>query len=131
MNQAFIIGRMTKNPEERTTKNGKTVANFSVAVNRRMDRERTDFFNIVAFGKTAELCVKYLVKGQRVSVRGEMQIDSYTDKNGVKRDTFGIVADEIEFLDKPNGASAPVIAPTEPAVDENGWQNIDDDELPF
>lgn len=111
MNKATLIGRMTNAPELRQTQNGVAVATFSVAVNRRSNREISDFFNIVAWRGLAETCAKYLVKGQRVAIVGEIQTRTYDDKNGVKRYITEIVAEDIEFLDKPSagtGDNSPV-----------------------
>jgi single-strand DNA-binding protein len=105
MNKVYLIGRLTNAPEQRQTQNGVSVCTFSIAVNRRMNREVTDYFNIVAWRGLAETCTKYLVKGQRVAVCGELQTRSYEDKNGVKRYVTEVVCDDVEFLDKPSVGS--------------------------
>lgn len=140
MNRAVLIGRLTSPPETRQTPNGVSVTTFSLAVNRRMNREVTDYFNIVAWRGLADICAKHLVKGQRISVTGEIQTRSYDDKNGVKRYVTEIVADEIEFLDKPSGASATTsssattkTAESEPdsLADMEGVEMLEEEELPF
>ena len=140
MNRAVLIGRLTSPPETRQTPNGVSVTTFSLAVNRRMNREVTDYFNIVAWRGLADICAKHLVKGQRIAVTGEIQTRSYDDKNGVKRYVTEIVADEIEFLDKPSGASAATSssATTKTAdagsgelAELEGVEVLEDEELPF
>lgn len=102
MNKSFFIGNLTKDPELRTTQSGKAVASFTIAVNRRFKDKGgdpvTDFFPVVTWDKLAESCARYLAKGKKVAVSGELQTRSYEDKNGVKRYVTEIVADEVEFL---------------------------------
>ena len=143
MNQCFIIGNLTKAPEARTTPNGVSVTTFSVAVARRFDREKTDFFNVVTWRGLADNCARYLVKGQKVAVTGELQTRSYDGKDGIKRYVTELVADNVEFLSKPANAgqntdSGSYSYPTEPPkVEEDdlfatGMDDImDDEELPF
>ena len=141
MNKAILIGNLTKDPEVRSTPNGVTVCTFSIAVNRRGTNQagerRADFFNIVAWRQLGELCGKYLAKGRKVSVIGEIQTRSYDAKDGSKRYITEIVADEVEFLtpkgqDSGNGggyerAYERQAAPQAP----EGFTEIDDDQLPF
>ncbi len=105
MNKVFLIGRLVEAPELRQTPDGTSVATFRIGVNRRFKRDVSDFFNIVVWRGTAENCAKYLVKGQQVSVVGELQTRNYEGKDGVKRYVTEIVADDVEFLQKPGGAS--------------------------
>ena len=106
MNKVFIVGRLTKEPELRTTPNGVNVATMSVAVTRRTNREQADFFNVIAWRGLADNCAKYLVKGQQVAVAGELRTRSYEANDGSKRYVTEIQADDIEFLAKPGAASA-------------------------
>lgn len=141
MNHSFLIGRLTSAPEMRQTQSGVSVCTFSIAVNRRMNREITDYFNIVAWRGLAETCAKYLVKGQQVSVAGEIQTRSYDDKKGVKKYVTEIVAEDIEFLARPNGGQRESYE--QPAKQKNEFANkmsaeafddvevLDDDDLPF
>ena len=76
-----------------------------------MNREVTDYFNIVAWRGLADTCARYLVKGQQVAVEGELQTRSYDGKDGVKRYVTEIVADNVEFLARPNGAAGAAAAP--------------------
>jgi len=96
MNKVFIVGRLTKDPEHKTTPNGISVATFTVAVTRRMNREETDFLNVVTWRGLADNCGKYLVKGQQVAVVGEIRTRSYDAKDGTKRYVTEIQADDVE-----------------------------------
>lgn len=102
MNKVFLIGNLTRDPEQTETPNGIAVCRFSIAVSRdftNSDGEReTDFFNIVVWRGRAESCGKYLKKGNKVAVFGSLQNRSYEDKDGVKRSVTDIVASEVEFL---------------------------------
>ena len=97
MNKTILCGNLTKAPELRETPNGKSVATFSLAVKRDYGEE-TDFFNIVVWGKNGENCAKYLDKGSKVLVVGQLQNRSYEAKDGSKRTVTEINASEVEFL---------------------------------
>lgn len=97
MNKAIITGRLTKDVDLRTTQSGKSVASFTVAVDR-MD-EGADFIDCVAWGKTAENMQRYLSKGSKVLVLGRLSKRSYEDRNGNKRSLTEVVAENVEFLD--------------------------------
>ena len=127
MNKVFIVARLTKEPELRTTPNGVNVATMSVAVTRRTNREQADFFNVIAWRGLADNCAKYLVKGQQVAVAGELRTRSYEANDGSKRYVTEIQADDIEFLAKPGAANAS--ADTFGGMREVGYE--DEDELPF
>ena len=106
MNKVFIVGRLTRDPEHRTTPNGISVTTFSVAVTRRMNREESDFLNVVTWRGLADNCGKYLVKGQQVAVCGELRTRSYDAKDGTKRYVTEIQADDVEFLAKPGAGGS-------------------------
>lgn len=139
MNRVTLIGRLTKAPEQKQTPNGIAVCTFSIAVNRRMNREQTDYFNIVAWRGLAETCAKYLEKGQQVAIIGELQTRSYEGKDGVKRYITEIVAEEVEFLAKSNGNAQTGAQSAEPQemtsaeyfAREMGVEMLDEEELPF
>lgn len=102
MNHVVLMGRLTKDPEIRYTNSGKTVGSFSIAVNRRFKPDgqpEADFFNCVTFGKQAEFVEKYLHKGTKVLLGGEVQNNNYKDKDGVTHYSVSIVVDEIEFAE--------------------------------
>lgn len=126
MNQVMIIGNLTKAPDMRQTANGKNVCTFTVAVNRRFKDANgnavTDFFSVIAWKQLAELCGRYLDKGRKCCVIGELQTRDYTDKNGVKRYVTEIIAEQVEFLSAPTQTKAP---------EPDGWQDVTDEDLPF
>ena len=99
MNKLTLIGNLTKDPETRTTPNGNTVCSFTVAVNRKKVSEpQTDFFRVNAWGKLGELCARFLGKGRKVAVVGELQARTYDNKDGKTMLSLDVVADEVEFL---------------------------------
>lgn len=102
MNHVVLMGRLTKDPEIRYTNSGKTIGSFSIAVNRRFKSDgqpEADFFNCVTFGKQAEFVEKYLHKGTKILLGGEVQNNNYKDKDGVTHYSVSIVVDEIEFAE--------------------------------
>ena len=127
MNKVFIVGRLTRDPEHRTTPNGVSVTTLGVAVTRRMNREQADFFNVIAWRGLADNCAKYLVKGQQIAVAGELRTRSYEANDGSKRYLTEIQADDIEFLAKPGAASAST--DSFGGMREVGYE--DEDKLPF
>lgn len=138
MNYWMGIGRLTKAPEQWQTQNGIAVTTFSIAVNRRANRDQTDYINVITWRGLAENCAKYLTKGQQVAVIGELQTRSYNDKNGVKRYVTEVNALEVEFLAKANGtaqagaqsANRQELTEAETFAQEMGAELIDED-LPF
>ncbi len=105
MNEVWLIGRLTKDPEEKQTPGGKTVARMTLAVDRdytNADGEReADFIEIIAWEKLAENCIKHLGKGRLVSIKGRLQIRSYDDNQGIRRKAAEVVAEKVKFLDRP------------------------------
>jgi single-strand DNA-binding protein len=98
------MGRLTRDPEMRTTTTGKSIANFSLAVDRQTQDDQADFFDVTAWEKLGELANQYLSKGRRCLVQGRLRQDSWDDKEtGKKRSKVEIVATDITFLDGPNG----------------------------
>ena len=126
MNLVMLIGNLSRDPETRVTPSGKSMCNFSIAVGRkfkdRSGEKITDFFDIVAFGQLADNCAKYLSKGKKVSIVGELQNSKY-EKNGETRYKTGVVANEVEFL-TPRGNSA------QQNVELDGFVDTDEP-LPF
>ena len=115
MNKIILMGRLTRDPEVRYggTQNI-AIARFSIAVDRRFKREGqpdADFFNCTAFGKTAEFIEKYLHKGTKVVLEGEMQNDNYTNKQGQMVYGFRVIANSIEFAESKNAQSGNAAAP--------------------
>jgi len=103
INQVILMGRLTRDPEQRTTTGGKTIASFSLAVDRGGDSDAADFFEITAWEKLGELVVQYLAKGRRVLVQGRLRQDSWDDKEtGKKRSRVEVTATDVTFLDGPS-----------------------------
>lgn len=134
LNKTFIMGRLTKDPELRRTQTGTPVASFTLAVDRdfkSQDGERaTDFIECVAWKSTAEFVSKYFGKGRMAVVEGRLQVRNWTDKDGNKRKTTEVVADNVYFGDskreETNGSYGNYNAPPQ-------YAEIDDDDgdLPF
>ncbi len=104
INQVILMGRLTRDPEQRTTTTGKTIASFSIAVDRVGQDDQADFFDITAWEKLGDLAVQYLNKGRRVLVQGRLRQDSWDDKEtGKKRSRVEVTATDITFLDGPAG----------------------------
>ncbi len=103
INQVILMGRLTRDPEQRTTTSGKTIASFSIAVDRGGESDAADFFDITAWEKLGELVVQYLAKGRRVLVQGRLRQDSWDDKeSGKKRSRVEVTATDVTFLDGPS-----------------------------
>jgi len=109
MNTVALIGRLTRDPEQRHTQSGTAVANFMVAVDRRMskkdkedaekrNRPTADFINVTAWGNVANLCSEYLKKGDAVGIVGRIETGSYKNNEGKTVYTFGVVAEQVRFL---------------------------------
>ncbi|MGN0537353.1 MAG: single-stranded DNA-binding protein [Acutalibacteraceae bacterium] len=109
MNHVSLIGRLTADPELKYTQNNLAVVRFSIAVDRtytKAGQERqVDFINITAWNKTAEFICKYFQKGRRIALTGQIRTGSYTDKDGNKRYTFEVWADNVEFCDSKQSNS--------------------------
>ena len=109
MNNVSLIGRLTADPELKHTQSGLAYTRFSIAVDRQFVRQgeerQADFINIVCWNKTAEFVCKYFNKGRRIALNGRIQTGSYTDRDGNKRYTTDVVADNVEFCDsKPESS---------------------------
>jgi single-strand DNA-binding protein len=106
INQVILLGRLTRDPESRTTTGGKTIASFSLAVDRGGDSDAADFFEITAWEKLGELVIQYLAKGRRVLVQGRLRQDSWDDKEtGKKRSRVEVTATDVTFLDGPSDSN--------------------------
>ncbi|HMS93036.1 MAG TPA: single-stranded DNA-binding protein [Candidatus Saccharibacteria bacterium] len=104
INQVILMGRLTRDPETRTTTSGKSVTSFSLAVDRQGQDDQADFFDVTAWEKTGELVAQYLSKGRRCLVQGRLRQDSWDDKEtGKKRSRVEVVAFDVTFLDGPSG----------------------------
>jgi len=111
LNQVVLIGNITADLELKKTTTGKSVSNFSIAVNRPFVKEDSqsqdvDFINVVAWGKQAEFVACYFGKGDPIFVRGRLQVRTWTDADGEKRYATEVVADEVSFV-RPKPQNAP------------------------
>ena len=122
MNRIFLMGRLVKDPELRDTHSGKTYARVGLAVDRPFSKNKeVDFFNLVAWDKTAEMMSRYLGKGRRILVEGRLQTNSY-EKNGVKVSTYDVIVSNVEFADDKKKAASD---------DPFDGAPIDNDDVPF
>ena len=128
INNCSLIGRLVREPDVRTTQSGTTVARFSIAIDSGFgDNKRTDFPSIVCFGKTAEICDKYLSKGSQVGVTGRLQTGSY-EKDGTKFYTTDVIADRVEFLQRAKAQEDNQQSNKQSEYD--GFMRVDED-IPF
>jgi single-strand DNA-binding protein len=147
LNRVILIGRLTRDPELKYTTNGTAVATFTLAINRRFNKDETDFIDIVTWKGLAENCANYLGKGRLAAVEGRLQVRSYEAKDGQKRKVTEVVADDVRFLDKGGTGSAPGSGHTSsPRREPDQWEDLgrevrledidivdknEDDEIPF
>ena len=136
MNKITLIGNLTHDPEVRSTPNGVTVCSFTIAVNRRFagaNGERpTDFFRINAWRQLGETCARFLSKGRKVAVIGELQARTYESKDGSTRMSLDVQADEVEFLSpKQQEDGAAPAQRADNAQDMAGFTDIQSDDIPF
>src|SRR4030042_2760141 len=152
LNKAMIIGRLTRDPEIRTTPSGQTVANFGVATSYKWKdtngamQEKTEFHNIVAWRKLADICAQYLTKGKQVYIEGRLQTRDWTGQDGIKRYRTEIIADDMIMLGSPktdgqnyspapaqpvaqNAQEAPVAAPAQDG--QVSEEEIKVEDIPF
>ena len=100
LNACILMGRLTADPELRTTQTGKSVTSFTLAVERDFQRDGekdADFINVVAWGKTAEFVKRWFSKGRMLAIVGHIQTRTYTDKDGNNRKVVEVVADKVSF----------------------------------
>lgn len=129
MNKVIISGNLGQKPEIREAKNGMKVGNFSVATNGRVKKgdewvDHTEWHRVVVFAKEAENCERWLDKGSKVLVEGEIRSRKYEGKDGIERKSFEIVSHRVEFLTRPENGARPAAAQTTSS-------NYSDDEIPF
>lgn len=149
MNKVFLSGNLTQAPEVRYTQSGKAFTRMGIAINRRVkEKEVVDFFNLIAWDKTAEFCARYLNKGTRVLVEGRLQTYNYEGKDGTKKSGVDVIVENIEFADNKrsnsgddnysapsNNSYSERREPTPPKRnnynDDFGGEPIDPDDTPF
>ena len=140
LNQIFLMGRLTRDPELRYTQNQTPVASFTLAVDRDFTgkdggEKQTDFIDCVAWRSTGEFANKYFSKGRMAIVSGRLQLRDWTDKEGNKRRSAEVVVDSMYFGDsKKDGSTAPnTTEQSEPQYTQQQFEELDDDDgdLPF
>ncbi|HAW60096.1 MAG TPA: single-stranded DNA-binding protein [Actinobacteria bacterium] len=115
LNRVVLIGNLTRDPELRFTPSGTSVANFGIAINRRRTNRQgeradsVDYFNVVVWGRLAELCNEYIGKGAPVAVEGRLQSRSWETQDGQKRSTVEVVAENVQFLGRVGGRGGAVV----------------------
>ncbi|MBO4925869.1 MAG: single-stranded DNA-binding protein [Clostridia bacterium] len=150
MNKVFLIGNLTRDPEQRTTQSGVSVCSFTIAVNRRRSNNaeagqpEADFFRITAWRQLGDICAKYLAKGRKVAVVGTVSASAYTANDGTARASLEVQADDVEFL-TPRGEAGEAPAYNAPAAaaprqqnanvgsapQGGGFVQVEDEDLPF
>ena len=145
LNCVTLMGRLTADPELRTTTTGRSVCSFSIAVERSYakqgEQRQADFINIVAWENTANFISRYFAKGSMIAIQGQIQTRPYEDKNGNKRTAFEVIAREVSFCGSKaetgtvvNAAPVSQAAPTpsyQTAVPGDFEEITDDEDLPF
>lgn len=146
LNKVFILGRLTADPQLRSTPSGQSVANFSVATNRvwtdksGAKQESTEFHNVVVWARQAEIASQFLKKGSLVLIEGRLQTRTWQDKEGQNRKTTEIIAERMQLGPKPMGRNESGDMRNEPVksseiptinIEENNEGDIKAEDLPF
>ena len=145
LNCVTLMGRLVADPELRTTPTGKSVATFTIAVDRSFvkqgEQRQADFIRIVAWESSANFICRYFSKGSMIAVQGRIQTRTYEDSNGAKRSAFEVIATEVSFCGSKNDnapaaapavTAAPAAAPAYQTANANDFEEITDDgDLPF
>jgi len=133
LNRIILIGRLTQDPELRYTGSGVAVSTFTLAVDRPFTNQQgereTDFIRIVVWRKLAEICAKNLEKGRLVAVEGRLQVRSYENQEGQKRQAAEVVADNVRFLDRPKDKQGSTALDDFSSIEED--IDMGDSDLPF
>lgn len=134
-NLVVLTGRLTADPELKTTQSGISVTSFSIAVDRRYragEEKQTDFINIVAWRQSAEFVAKHFRKGNMIGIEGSIQTRKYTDKNGNNKVAFEVIANNVQFVDKKSDSSeTPSGAQEFSNVGSDDFTEISDEAWPF
>ena len=140
LNRATVLGRLTRDPEVRTTPNGKSVATIGLATNRvwtgqdGVKQEKVEFHNCVLWGKLAEIAGQYLNKGRRAYMEGRLETRDWTGQDGVKKYRTEIIVDNMIMLDGPRGSATPVSGGDDtppPPSDDLVEDEIKVEDIPF
>ncbi len=133
LNKVMLIGRLGRDPEIRYSTDGLAIANFSVATDESYKdksgnrQSQTEWHRVVAFGKLAEICGEYLTKGRQVYIEGRIKTRSWTDKNGDKKYTTEIIANNMFILDNKGDSAAKIT----PSSNEEAQPEQIEDDIPF
>jgi single-strand DNA-binding protein len=145
LNRVILIGRLTRDPELKYTPSGTAVTTFTLAINRKFNKEQTDFIDIVVWRQSAEFCANYGSKGRLAAVEGRLQVRTYETKEGQKRKVAEVVADDVRFLDK-SGTGSTGSGQQASARKDDQWEDLgrevrledidmvdrnEEDEIPF
>lgn len=132
MQSIHFIGRLSRDVDLKTTPNGVQVASFTVAVDRKQKdtegNKKVDFFNVNVWRGLADICSKYLSKGKKCYVRGELQMRTYTAKDGSTKVSLDVQADEVEFLSPKSEERSDA---DEGGIDASGFETIQSSDIPF
>lgn len=141
LNKIFLMGRLTRDPELRHTQTGTAVASFSLAVDRdfkgkETNEKATDFIDIVAWRQTGEFVSRYFTKGRMIVVEGRLQIRDWSDKEGGKRRSAEVIAENVYFGDSKKDSAGYTFSETisgglPPVAPSEQFADIDDDSKPL
>lgn len=136
MQLIIVTGNLTRDPEIRTTQNGKQVCNFTVACNKRGNGEnvQTVFYHVSAWDKLGDICSKFLKKGRKVAVSGEPSLNAYTKRDGTPSATIAILAKDVEFMNsKFDGEEMDDAMPSAAGdmMPAGGYMVVNEEDLPF
>ena len=132
INQVILLGRLTRDPDQRTTPSGRTVVSFGIAVDRAGQDDQADFFDVTAWEKLGELVMQYLSKGRRVLVQGRLRQDSWDDKEtGKRRSRIEVTATDVTFLDGPSTTNQGGDRPTSTTTNQQPEPSVQIDDKPI
>lgn len=140
MNKAILVGRLTKDPELRTTQSGVSVCSFTIACDRRYQKageeKKADFINCIAWRNEADFICKFFTKGMRMALDGSIQTRTWDDNNGVKHYATEVVVEHAEFAQSKSESSGMSSSPmpsasSVPTGDIDGFMPVEDEDLPF
>mgnify|MGYP003307180736 CR=1 FL=1 len=133
MNKIYLIGNLIKDPVLKAVPSGQSVCEFTIAVNRKSwktEEVTSDLFRISAWRKLGETCSRYLEKGRKVAVIGELKASTFVDKEGITRVSLDVLADEVEFLSSRSERKNEEQS-DKPHPAQEGFTDISSDEIPF
>ena len=131
MNKIFLTGNLTKAPELKYTQSGKAYLKVGIAVQRGIEKDKVDFFDLVAWEHTAKFISNYFKKGSRIIVIGRLQTNNYTDTSGVKRYGVEVIVESVEFGGGKKEETAKPAESSSGFDDDFVGDEISDDSVPF